>query len=68
MFMNKRRIISLFVILLSIHSLVFAEDGSYNLLARFLQGILNALSWAGLAIAVRNDDIYRYKVCNEWGK
>ncbi len=57
---NKIRWFTLFLVLMLIPSLVFAEDDpSYNSLAKLLQSMLNALTWMGFAVALRYINIYR---------
>ncbi len=66
---KKMRIIISFIIVFLIPSLVFADEGdSYGLIAKVLQAILNAVSWFGYAIALRNYDIYWNKIRIKWSK
>ncbi len=68
--MNKKmKCIISFIIVFLIPSLVFAGGAdSYGLISKVLQSILNAVSWFGYAIALRNVDIHRNKICIKWSK
>lgn len=65
---KKIKVLISLISMIIVPTVVFADGDSYSTINSVAQALLNALQWFGYAIALRNINLDRHKICYEWCK